>query len=172
MKAELKSSITLARVREALDYDSETGALTWRIKVGRGRCVRRPRDAAGSLSAKGYTRICIDGVSYYGHRLAWLHMKGEWPSASIDHINGIKTDNRIANLRDVPHLVNCENQRRAKSNNKCGVMGAEWFARTGRWRAQIGVGGRPRHLGYFDTAEEAHVAYVTAKRRLHAGCTL
>lgn len=105
------------------------------------------------------------------HRLAWLYVYGEWPNGDIDHIDGDRLNNRIANLRDVSRRVNLENQRRPKACNKSGFLGVKTF-RDQRFQARIQVRGVQLHLGTFDTPHEAHAAYVAAKRNLHQGCTL
>lgn len=88
------SELTLERVKELLHYDQETGLFYWNAK--RGRCAKL--SVAGSWNSYGYRRIKVDGRGYPAHRLAWLHVHGRWPQGEIDHINGIKHDNRIANL--------------------------------------------------------------------------
>ncbi len=88
----------------------------------------------------------------------------------MDHLNGDASDNRLANLRDVPQEVNQQNQRRANADSKTGLLGAS--PRGPRFQAAITTQGDRRYLGLFDTAEEAHQAYLTAKRQLHAGCTI
>jgi hypothetical protein len=90
----------------------------------------------------------------------------------IDHRDTCRTNNRLANLRDATRSVNAQNLRAARSNNSsCGLLGVTW--NRGRWTAQISPPGGPRtYIGRFDTAEQAHAAYLDAKRRLHAGCTL
>ena len=98
-------------------------------------------------------------------------MHGEWPADEVDHINGDSTDNRLCNLRSVSREVNQENIRRAKRNSKTGLLGV-MHTRGGKYRSAIRVRGVFHHLGHFDTAEQAHAAYVEAKRRLHEGCTL
>lgn len=162
-------SITAERLREILSYDTESGVFVW--KVSRG-----PLNAgmkAGSVDTRGHLQICIDRRLYQAHRLAWLYVNGKWPNKHIDHINGDKTDNRIANLRDVTHAVNLQNQRRAPSSNKTsGLLGVSWKKANLRWCAQIQVNDKKMHLGLFDTAEAAHAAYVVAKRQLHEGCML
>jgi hypothetical protein len=105
------------------------------------------------------------------HRLAWCIAYGEWPSLEIDHINGDAGDNRLCNLRNVDRATNAQNKRRAQCTNKSGIQGVETHA-VGRLSASVWVGGKRVYLGRFDTAEEAHAAYVAAKRRLHQGCTL
>ena len=119
--------------------------------------------------------IRVGGARHYAHRLAWLFATGEWPKETIDHINGDRGDNRIANLRDVPRRINCENQRKARSVNRVGLLGVSRATgnRPGKpYTAFIGVRGKSVGLGYFPTAELAHEAYLAAKRRLHEGCSI
>lgn len=157
--------ITVERVRELLIYDSETGVFRWkvastRVKIG---------DVAGS-DGDGYRVIRIDQRNYKAHRLAWLYVHGEWPAKDIDHINGVRSDNRIANLRDVSRSVNIQNLRRARSDNSSGLLGVS--RNRGRWRAVINLEGKRHHLGYFASADLAHEVYLEAKLKIHEGCTL
>ena len=99
-------------------------------------------------------------------------MYGTWPENQIDHINGVRHDNRIDNLRDVLQSTNAQNQRKPSATNKCGFLGVNFHKCSNRWIAQIHVQGKKKHLGLFDTPKEAHEAYVTAKRELHEGCTI
>lgn len=112
-----------------------------------------------------------NGVPKLAHRLAWLYVYGEWPQHGLDHINGVRLDNRISNLRDVPQTINLENQRKAKGLTKSGFLGVE-RTRGGKWAARIVANGKRYGLGVFATPEAAHSAYVTAKRKLHEGCTI
>lgn len=163
-----KADLTAQRLRELLNYDPETGALT--NAVSRIHC---PAGAlAGSKRKNGYIEVSLLGGRYYAHRLAWLHVHGEWPQNSVDHINGVRDDNRIANLRDVQHRVNLQNRRSAPSNSMSGVLGAKWIPRKRLWSSRIKVGGATKSLGYYKTADEAHQAFLSAKRRLHEGCTI
>lgn len=86
--------LTVERLRELLDYDPETGVFRW--KEPRRKC--RVGEVAGSLRKDGYVKIQVDGRFYQAHRLAWLCVYGVWPSA-IDHIDGNRANNAIANLR-------------------------------------------------------------------------
>jgi (p)ppGpp synthase/HD superfamily hydrolase len=90
----------------------------------------------------------------------------------IDHINGSRADNRIANLRPSDHRHNAENLKQATAQNSCKLIGAHWHKLTKQWRANIRVQGKQKSLGKFPTAIDAHLAYVKAKRELHAGCTI
>ena len=96
---------------------------------------------------------------------------GAWPKGDIDHINGKRDDNRIANLRDVPRAVNRQNVLRARADNRVGLIGVK-ASRNGTYEARIGVNGKYLHLGTYRTAEAAHAAYVSAKRQHHIGNTL
>jgi hypothetical protein len=154
------TSLTAARLRELFHYDPITGNF---IRLSNGK-------AAGTLNACGYIVFVCDGRLMYAHRLAWLYMSGEMPKWSVDHINGSRSDNRWSNLRDVPHQLNCQNNRRGQGRAK--MLGAVWNSRANKWRSVITSSGMQIHLGTFETAEQAHAAYVEAKRRLHAGCTI
>lgn len=90
----------------------------------------------------------------------------------IDHINGDESDNRICNLRLATKSENQQNKRRPRKDNKAGLLGVCWFERAKKWRAQITVNGECKYLGLYVTPEEAHAAYLTAKRELHQGCTI
>lgn len=110
---------------------------------------------------------------YFAHRLAWLIYYGTWPKDQIDHIDGDRSNNRIANLREATHDENCENQHRAQSDNyTTGLLGASFDKRKRVFRASIMVKKVVYRLGTFKTAEEAHQAYLAAKRQLHAFNTL
>lgn len=98
-------------------------------------------------------------------------MTGEEPRHEIDHIDTDKSNDAWANLRDVLQVTNLQNKRRARADNKLGVLGVS-RTRSGRFEASLGHEGRKVPLGYHDTAEAAHAAYVAAKRQIHAGCTL
>jgi hypothetical protein len=162
-----RPDLTAEWVRGLFDYDHEMGALIWR--VDKGPRARRG-DVAGSThsSRRGYVKV--DGRSHLVHRLIWLHVYGRWPEQEIDHVDGDPLNNRIANLRDVTRSVNQQNLFRAKANNQCGLLGVRRVR--GRWRARITSNGSPLHIGSFATAEEAHQAYLKAKRELHPGCTI
>lgn len=156
-----------ARLRLIMSYDPDTGVFIRTAKSGQNVVVG---SEAGTLDKQGYRRIRFDGRTHQAHRLAWLYVYGEWPNGRIDHINGNRADNRITNLRVVDHSTNLENQRRARSDNRIGVLGVRPMS--GRFQARIWVKGRAQTVGTFDTADEAGAAYIEAKRRLHAGCTL
>lgn len=173
MKASDDPALTAERVRELLDYEPETGRFAWRLHRGGG--APRTGSRAGSYEpahagGQRYVRIGVAGKYHLAHRLAWLHVYGSWPRHEIDHVNGQCDDNRIANLRDVEKGVNQQNVRAARSSSSSGVLGAHRIG--DKWQARITVNGNRRFLGVFGTPQEAGEAYLSAKRRLHAGCTL
>lgn len=166
--------LTAARLRELLRYEPDTGHFFWRAPRPKAR-LDLP---AGGKTSHGYIHIGVDGTGqHYAHRLAWLYMNGEWPTCEVDHINGDKADNRWANLRGVTSTVNKQNKRSPQSNNKSGFLGVSLcsYRKTcpSKWRAQIRLaGGINKTLGNFKTPEEAHEAYLKAKRALHEGCSI
>jgi len=155
--------ITADQLRELLDYDPETGIFEWRAS-GRGRRLDR---SAGRIGTQGYRVIFVDRNEQGAHRLAWLYVHGEWPAREVDHINGVRDDNRIANLRDVSHSENQHNRHGAPRNNTTGFVGVTYIPEKRKYVAGIKVGGRRRHLGLFKTPEEAHAAYLEAKKQHH-----
>lgn len=164
-----KTDLTAQRLRELLHYEPTTGIFT-RVVPSR----MRP-DTAGLVRSGGnhlgYRQINVDGRQYQSHRVAWLYMTGSWPAAQIDHINGDGKDNRWLNLRDVEPRLNTQNQRRARADNGTGLLGV--YPNHKRFMAKISTPEkRNMYLGTFDTPEEAHAAYLKAKRAYHAGCTI
>lgn len=149
--------ITAEELRHVIDYDQETGVFTWRI----GRPGASCGAVAGSISGDGYIQITVHRSRHKAHRLAWLHMHGCWPPVLIDHINGDKTDNRIANLRLATRSQNGAN-RDANKNNTSGVKGVYWARREQKWAANIKVNGKKKHIGYFRNINEAAAAYERA----------
>jgi len=151
--------LTAERVRELLDYDPETGAFIWR-KSDR-KCNRRPGTPAGHIGYEGRLHIRIDGKLHRAYRLAWLMTYGAMPTLDIDHANGDPSDNRLCNLRLATKTENHANSKIYK-NNKCGVKGVHWNAQSNKWRVQIRVGGKTRHVGLFKTKEDAAASYLAA----------
>jgi len=141
---------TLERLRELLDYDPSTGTFTW--LVSRGNAIAG--SIAGCVNGEGYWQIQIDGKRYYAHRLVWLHVHGVWPANQIDHINGVKDDNRLANLREATQSENKRNTGTYR-NSTSGVKGVHFYKATGKYQAQSKLNGKLHHLGYHATLEAA-----------------
>lgn len=153
-----KSDAELLRL---FNYDPLTGKFS-RKEEYRGNAKHK----IGSL-CKGYVIIKIDGHGYAAHRLAWLYVHGHSPVGVIDHINGDKADNRIANLRDTTHQVNAQNISVTNPKSRSGLRGAYWASSIGRWMSLITVDWKRIYLGNFQTAEDAHQAYLQAKAIHH-----
>ena len=169
----MADEILAARVRELFHYDPATGVFTRKVRLAQRHQAGDRGDflvTGGGLI--GYRRVSFDSNRYLAHRVAWLYVNGCWPSKDIDHINGDRGDNRIANLRDVPNSTNRENMRAPRSDNASGYLGVHFHKQAKKWRARIQVKSRGINLGLFDTPEQAHEAYLQAKRKLHSGCTL
>ena len=160
------ATITAERVRDVLDYDHESGSLRWKVRVARSVHIG---DIAGTIN-KGYRRIAIDGVVHNAHRLVWLHVYGVHPKQEIDHIDGDKLNNRVANLRDVGRAVNAQNLRRPLKHAAVGLLGVSPSG--AKFTARVQIDGRQVYLGTFDTPDCAHAAYVAAKRVAQPGCTI
>jgi len=156
-------TLTAARLREVLNYDSLTGEFTYRIK--RRKCLAGSRAGCVDRANGGYHRIRLDYRMYLGHRLAWLHVHGEWPGM-IDHIDGNPSNNAIANLREATPAENNRNKRVARSKPG-GIKGVYFIEKTGLWAAGITVDGVFHYLGHHETAEAARAAYNEAATRLH-----
>jgi hypothetical protein len=163
------ADITAEYVRTMLSYNPETGVFTWRVKPNRRI---RVNSVAGSISDTGYRTIRLKRRPYKANRLAWLYMTGAHPKQVIDHIDGNPLNNAFNNLRDVTIAQNVQNQKRAHVRNKHGFLGVSWHIAGKCWRARICVDGKHILLGYFKTPEEAHNAYLQAKRKYHLTCTI
>jgi len=149
------------RVIELLNYDPETGLFTRRSGSGRWPAG----EVAGSL-CHGYIVIRIDGKSHQAHRLAFLVVHGFIPS-EIDHINLVRSDNRISNLRPATTQQNSRNTGKY-SNNTSGFKGVYWDKSNGKWQAQAqDANGKRKTLGRFPTPEAASAAYNDFARNLH-----
>lgn len=165
-KARYNCEIEHAELLRLIHYDPESGCFTW--KVNRGRNCKAGM-SAGTVR-HGYITITVNQRFYMAHRLAWFYVHGVWPDQEVDHRDVCPTNNAIANLRLANRSMNVQNIRTARRTNmSSGLLGAH-LHRCGRWMANIGINGKMKYLGLFDTKEEAHEAYLNAKRRLHEGC--
>ena len=160
-----------AYVKKRLQYDEATGSFIWRSRQVLRRDDKRwntryAGQVAGSPNRDGYIQIKIDRRLYGAHRLAWLFCHDEWPSLEVDHRNGNRADNRIANLRLATRTQQMANLKRPITNTS-GLKGASFNKKLGRWSSYIQDGGKCRHLGYFHSAADAHKAYCAAADALH-----
>ena len=156
------ASLTQERLMSLVSYDAETGVFTWR-STSRNR---KAGAVAGSLQ-NGYVRISIDNKIYAAHRLAWLYTHGCWPSGEIDHINRVRNDNRLCNLRDATKEINTQNAS-VRVDSPYGIRGVTKHKYSNKYRARIQANKKAILLGLFDTPEEAASAYAAAAAKLHA----
>lgn len=159
--------LTQDRLKQVLDYDHATGLFTWR--VSRGRCHKGT--IAGDVVRRDhlfYRRISVDGRRYYAHRLAWLWMRGEFPSDEIDHKNSDGLDNSWNNIREATRSQNGMNRRSGRLSKKIskGVFVPKTSA-TKPFVASITAHGKQRYLGHFKTEAEAAAAYAVAAQAHH-----
>lgn len=137
---------------DLFEYNKDTGVLTRKTTSGRFK----KGDEAGCEAFRAgitYRVVSANGKRLLAHRVAWALHYGVWPKC-IDHINGVGTDNRICNLRDVTHTENMRNMR-LFSTNKTGVCGVCYDSKRKKFRASIVVNGKQRHVGYFNSLDEA-----------------
>lgn len=153
--------ITQLELKKVLHYDPDTGVFTWLVS----RSSVKALDLAGTLS-KGYIRIKINRKHYTAHRLAWLYMYGIMPKDGIDHINNIKADNRIINLREATHSENMRN-RLLTVRNSTGYKGVAFCKRAKKFKVTITFNLKRIHLGYFIDAKSAALAYEAYGKKLH-----
>ncbi len=155
--------ITAELLRGLFSYTPETGTLTLLRDYG----DRVTGDASTINHGQGYQLVVVEGKNCLAHRVAWAIVNGEWlaPTVHIDHINGLRHDNRIANLRLVSRAENMQNMHVGRNG---AISGAHYDATRGKWKASISVNNKVRFLGRYDTEEEARAVYLAAKQRLHA----
>lgn len=159
-----KPILTQERLKQLLSYDPDTGVLTRLVTTSPNAVAGQ---VAGSINKiSGYHELRVDSKLYYGHRLAWFYLYGEWPVSQLDHINRVRSDNRLSNLRLAENSENAQNMS-FRVTNKSGRTGVCWHKGAGKWMAQIWCNNKKHHLGVFEDVESAYEAYKDAKRRLH-----
>lgn len=166
-------TVTPDQMRAWIDYDPENGKLTWRYrdisffkneKSYKSFNTRFPgTPALASASGRGYLMGRIQEQTCMAHRAAWAIYHGVWPQGEIDHINGIRFDNRIQNLRDVSRSVNAKNVRRKPGAS--GIYGVIWDKKMKRWRVTIYNNGRCIHLGCAKDLEQARIMRIAAQEK-------
>lgn len=159
-----KDLITYEEVNALLNYDPETGILTWKVDRGSNN---KAGGVAGGISEHGYIRISLNSIRYTAHKLIWLLYYGEHPSSKIDHINRDGLDNRICNLRLVSVSDNNFN-RSIQKNNTTGYKGVCQKKSTGKYWAQIYKNGKMTYLGSFHDMNDAILAYEKAAREIYS----
>lgn len=173
--------VTPKTLKEALVYNNSTGELFWRNRPldwfaddGNGRaaiCYQRiwntryaGKPAFVQMAKNGYLYGSMFGKRLMAHRVVWAMVHGRWPPQETDHINGIKDDNRVDNLRAVSMSENSRNSK-LYSNNTSGVPGVYWCSRGKNWFARVFVNKRSTHLGMFSSKKDAIAARKDAEKR-------
>ena len=149
----MAKELPLQRVCDLLRYEEETGNLLW--KTNRGGKTKSGA-VAGCLNTSGYVQVYIDNTPYYAHRIIYALINKQKSIKFIDHIDGNRSNNRLSNLREVSSIVNAQNNKARGTT----------LSRDG-WCSSITTNYQQKHLGYFDTEEEAHAAYLAAKKIYH-----
>ncbi len=150
------------RLKELLSYDPDTGVFT-HILARRGVTVG---SVAGYKNSDGYNYIILDAKKYVAHRLIWMYLYGQWPANQLDHINRLRHDNRICNLREVTISENRQNLG-LDPKNKSGFRGVSFDNLTKLWRANISINGKAINLGRYSTAILAAQAYSAGAKKYH-----
>lgn len=142
-------------------FNYQNGSLYWKINKG----TAKAGDKAHS-NGNGYLALKVNNIPYLEHRLIWLWHNGEL-SAHIDHINGIRNDNRIENLRIATHSENMRNAK-IRKDSKSGIKGVHWCKTKQKWKATLTFNGKQHYLGRFDDLDLAKKA-VDEARKIHHG---
>ena len=163
-------------IKELLDHPYGDGRLFWRFRERKWFANDKAfatwngkwagKQGFTSTTLNGYRQGRIFSRQYYAHRVIWCIYYGEWPPNQIDHINGVRTDNSIGNLRLAVNSQNGRN-RGKQSNNTSGYKGVSYYKSRGVWEANIQADGVKRRIGYFKTAEDAHQAYCERSKIIH-----
>ena len=163
-----EEKLSFEYVNGILDYDPETGDVTWKVFRGsRTKIGKRAGTINDDKSRRtSYYQIVIDNITYRAHRIAWLLHYGKWPDGQIDHIDGDGMNNRIGNIRDVSNMVNHHNIGKYNVKNRRFPPGVKQIS-SGRYVAKVMVNYKQIYLGSFDTIAEAVAAHKEAKRKYH-----
>ena len=144
------ATLTYEDAHRFFQYEPASGLLTWRVSKG----TTKAGSVAGHLNNGGYLHVQVEDKKYKVHRIIWLLMTGTFPEAEVDHVSGVRNDNRWSNLRAASHAENGRNVKKP-THNTSGFKGVYWDERTRKWRAKIKLHGTPYYLGYFSTPEDA-----------------
>jgi len=151
-------------IKDNLRYDPETGDFWWTKQIS-GRGHKRELNRPAGCDSLGYLVIALNVLGYKTtlslHRAAWFFYHGVWPKDCIDHINGVRNDNRVVNLREATNAENLRN-RKLQVGGSSKYKGVHWFKRDCNWRARITISGKRIHLGIYHNEEEAALAYNKA----------
>ena len=163
MTATTRNDLTADFVRSVLDYDPATGALSWKRSSDRHNPFKGK--TINFISSRGYIICRICGRNYKAHRVIWFMMTSAWPADQIDHISGVRNDNRWTNLREATRSENCRNAK-VRNTNTSGRKGVNWNIKSKKWEASISLNGKRKYLGGFDDIVDAAAAYENAATEL------
>ncbi len=159
--------LTQKELKQVVHYNPETGIFTRKITT---QYNAQKGDIAGTNHGDGYLNFWVNGKCYSNSRLAWLYVYGYFPENMIDHINRIRNDNRICNLREVSPQCNNRNSS-IYITNTSGIKGVYWYKKTGKWCVQIQTNRECKTLGYYKSFSEAVCLRLAAEQCLNwAGC--
>ena len=162
MMAVIRNDIPIDLINEYLSYDSDSGIFRWKKSKGSSRAGSE----AGCVSSLGYLIIKLNGTYYKAHRIAYALIHGISNTDSVDHINRVKTDNMISNLRISTASENSRNMTENRLSTT-GKRGVTYHKRDKMYQASIRTGHKRIHLGYFMTLDEASMAYERAAKKYH-----
>lgn len=157
--------LTLERLKAVMDYDPNTGIFT-RKEPQNNRFRKKAGSPITTKNAYGYVVIRIDGKLYIASRLAWFICTGKMSNKQIDHINCVRSDDRIINLREADRFENARNQPLRK-NNTSGYKGVSWNKANKKWIAMLTYERKAKYLGSFDCPQKAYEAYCAAADKYH-----
>jgi len=157
-------NITAEQVREVFDYDPERGVLVWKKKTGN-------RVRVGAVAGKphptiGYVVVRCSGAVHYAHRLAFLHVTGRMPE-QVDHINGVRSDNRWSNLRESDNARNRQNGPLLQANSTSGVNGVYWHKQQQKWHVSLKLDRKKRSFGLYGSLLDAAAVAKRERAKLH-----
>lgn len=158
----LQDRISHALLLVILDYDPETGVFRWKECIN-ARAIKG--NVAGCSASGGYRRVPIFGRTYHEHNLAWYYVTGEWPAHLVDHINGIRDDNRFSNLRAADYSKNNANRRRNRGKALPKGVFFDPRAVRNKYGARITHQGKVHSLGCYPDVDSAAKAYSDAAHR-------
>ena len=159
-EAKIESDITQDLVKNLFDY--QNGVLVWKIKLNKRISIN---SIAGSKDGNGYVQVMINGKRYKAHRLIFKMFNGEVPEI-IDHINGVRDDNRIENLRPASLSGNAQNSKKPQRNTS-GFKNVYWHKAFGLWQVAITAKNKMLHIGYYKDIHAANIAAISARKQHH-----
>jgi len=146
--------ITHEQLKQLLSYDIKSGHFIWNCDRGSNKVKGLIAD---NKSVKGYLTLHINYKQYRSHRVVWFYHYGEWPKGQIDHINGIRDDNRIENLRVCTNRQNSQNRIRHKSGK---LVGVHYHKASKKFKVEVYLNGKKVYLGLYLSEEAGHKVYI------------